>query len=548
MPPSCGSVGRKSARPMPRHLLLPRRTAALRGRPPRRPSPPAPVPRGDRARDRGRRATGRVYVASSALVGRARLRRRADSSQIWLAYSDNEGFSWTTRRASPLAGTATIAVPRSTCLPDGRVVVAFRNDATPSPQIETETCVSPTPRGQHPLCGGGASAVGPSTVVGDASAPGLVSGLVGPPTPSVVAAGGRVTVAWHASAANGVRAVAAMSTDGGATFGPAQQIDPFGPGNQVAPQLAATAGGRVDAAYLWDSGGGVQATVVSAGPRSRARPPRPGHSPSSCRQPPPARRRRPSPARRRRSARLGLATAAVHRRARRPRAWSRSPARRRVRTCASSGSCTGRRSDDRRSTVKASKNTTTSVHVDGRDEDGDPLTWSTGAQPSATASRVTSRIPRAATSRSAPPTSRAPTPSRRSRTTACRVTRRGDDHRQHRQRPARRSIARRSYAREDTPPRTCDVLACVSDPNQDPLTVDLDGAQGGKVERVAGTWRFVPASQSIAPGSFLLHVRDNDPDTPAVTARMTVVISKAIGKVSSTWTVPSAAWSPGACR
>ena len=52
-----------------------------------------------------------------------------------------------------------------------------------------------------------------------------------------------------------MRAFAAMSMDGGATFGPAQQIDPDRAGNQFNPRLAATAGGRVDVAYLWDPAG-----------------------------------------------------------------------------------------------------------------------------------------------------------------------------------------------------------------------------------------------------------------------------------------------------
>ena len=84
----------------------------------------------------------------------------------------------------------------------------------------------------------------------------------------MVAAGGRVTVAWHASTGAGVRAFAAMSTDGGATFGPPQQIDPQGTGNQVAPELAATPAGRVDVAYLWDASGTgiVSATAASAAP------------------------------------------------------------------------------------------------------------------------------------------------------------------------------------------------------------------------------------------------------------------------------------------
>ena len=40
-------------------------------------------------------------------------------------------------------------------------------------------------------------------------------------------------------------------------------------------------------------------------------------------------------------------------------------------------------------TVTASKNTSTIVHVDASDADGDPLTWSTGAQPTTPGSSVT---------------------------------------------------------------------------------------------------------------------------------------------------------------
>ena len=33
----------------------------------------------------------------------------------------------------------------------------------------------------------------------------------------------------------------------------------------------------------------------------------------------------------------------------------------------------------------------------------------------------------------------------------------------------------------------------------------LDGATGGSVERMAGTWFFVPKPHSTATGSFVLH-------------------------------------------
>ena len=215
-------------------------------------------------------APGRVYVAYTKLDWAAPGCLGApDSSQILLAYTDNEGFSWTTRRVSPLAttGAAHYRSPALAVLPDGRVTVAFRNDGAASPQIEAETCSSSVPPAHY--CGASsAGAVGPSVVIGDATSPAVVSGVAGTPRPSVVAAGGRVTIAWHASTSTGVRAFAAMSTDGGTTFGPPQQIDPEGTGNQVAPDLAATLDGRVDVGYLWDASGAgiVSATTASAAP------------------------------------------------------------------------------------------------------------------------------------------------------------------------------------------------------------------------------------------------------------------------------------------
>ena len=138
-------------------------------------------------------------------------------------------------------------------LPDGRVIVAFRDDAERPADRDRDLHVFPPPPA--------ANYCGPPN-----------AGLVGAEhrrrrrdrararerprrradarasSPRAVAS----TVAWHASAGGAVRAFAAMSTNGGATFGPPQQIDPAGAGNQVAPELAATAGGRVDVAYLWD--------------------------------------------------------------------------------------------------------------------------------------------------------------------------------------------------------------------------------------------------------------------------------------------------------
>ena len=154
-------------------------------------------------------------------------------------------------------------------LPDGRVIVAFRNDTATGSTVETEVCDLTLSAVRTTAGRRTAPQSARAPCVGDATAPAVVSGLAGATTPSVVAAGGRVTVAWNASVGGTVRAFAAMSTDNGATFGPAQQIDPASPGNQIAPRLAAdAASGRVDvAAYEWDAAGTgtVLATAVSAG-------------------------------------------------------------------------------------------------------------------------------------------------------------------------------------------------------------------------------------------------------------------------------------------
>jgi hypothetical protein len=484
------------------------------------------------------RSSGRVYVAYARLDwGAPGCSGTPDASQIWLAYSDpgpGLGTVWTTRRVSPLAGSgaAHYRSPALDVLPDGRVVVAFRNDATPTPQIESETCVSPSP-GVFNYCNiPSPGNVGPSVVLGDATAPSLVSGLVGPPTPSVAAAGGRVVVAWHASAGSAVRAFAAMSTNGGSTYGPAQQIDPAGLGNQVAPELASTAGGRVDVAYLWDAGSGsVQATAVSAGP------PLPGATTEAWAQPVVVQAVGASSA----TAiagqaaslgrRLGVATAAV--------AASPLPAT----VVAFTDTQMGGANQDVHvvgllhgtttpvigaQTVTASKNATTIVHVNASDDDGDPLTWSTGAQPTNAASSVTVSAPargdfafRAANvvgtdTFEAIATDGVPGHEARATINVNIVN------------DPPEIICPSLVTIEDTP-LDIPVAACVQDPNQDPLTVTLDGATGGTVERVAGIWRFVPAPHSTATGSFVLHASDGD---LSAQARVIVTIAKPVGKVT----------------
>jgi hypothetical protein len=483
------------------------------------------------------RSIGRVYVAFTRLDwGSPTCSGTPDSSQIWLAYSDisapSFGTIWTTRRASPLAtsGAARYRSPALDVLPDGRVVVAFRNDAAASPQIESETCTSPSP-GANYCNPPNAGSVGPSVVLGDASAPALVSGLAGAPTPSVVAAGGRVTVAWHAGVAGAVRAYAAMSTNGGASYGPAQQIDPAGAGNQLAPELAATAGGRVDAAYLWDAGAGNVAATVASAP-----PPLAGATTEAWAQPvvvqsvgassgtPITGQAAPL------GQGLGVATSSV----------STLPSPLAPTVVAFTNTSQGGQDVHTvgllhgttapvipAQTVRASKNVTTIVRVTGSDDDGDPLTWSNGPSTSNPLSNVkTSDAARgdfAFTAANA----------KGQDTFEAIATDGVPGHETHalinvdvvNDPPVIKCTA--LVAREDTP-YDIPIADCVSDPNGDPLTIDLDHATGGNVERVAGTWRFIPAPNTAA-GSFALHASDGDLDADQIIG---VTIVKPAGKVT----------------
>ncbi|HET6174371.1 MAG TPA: PKD domain-containing protein [Gaiellales bacterium] len=465
------------------------------------------------------RASGRIYVAYTRLdFSTTSCAGAPDSSQIFTLYSDNGGDNWSVlRRVSPLAtsGAAHYRSPSLTALPDGRVIVAFRDDA--NAQIETETCsLFPIPPATN-YCGGPtAGLVGASTVVGDATSPASVSGVTGPPKPSVVAAGGRVTVAWHASDAGAVRAFAAMSTDGGATFGPRQLIDPAGAGNQLAPQLAATTGGRIDVAYLWDvaNSGIVSATTASAAP------PLAGATTEAWGNPVVV---QTAGATGPLGRRLGVATSAAM--------LSPLPATVVAFTdTALSGNQDIHVAGVLHGTtapviapqvVTASKNIRTIVHVDATDADGDPLTWSTGAQPTNPDSSVTTADPArgefafkaanvvGADTFEAVATDGVAGHEVRAMISVNVVNDRPD------------ITCSALIAHEDTP-LPIQVSDCVKDPNDDPVTMDLSNPTNGSVERIAGVWYFVPKPHSTATGSFQLHAADDGGLTRDATVTVTV--------------------------
>ena len=483
-------------------------------------------------------APGRVYVAFTRIdYPTGGCNTASTGSRILLTYADPGGTFQTPRAVSPFGSGTRYRSPSLAVLPDGRVVLAFRNDTAGGSQAEAQVCdLSVGPAGHY--CGAASTtSVGPTAVLGDATAPAVPSGVSGATTPSVVAAGGRVTVAWHASAGGAVRAFAAMSTDNGASFGSAQQIDPAGAGNQVAPRLAATAQGRVDAAYLWDpSGTGVvQATTASAGPplagatteawAQRVVVQAAGATPSSA---------LPNQAGLGRG--LGVATADVPLLAPLPATvvaftdTQNPPGDQNVRVAGVlHGTTTPVIATQ---TVRASKNATTIVHVAGSDEDGDPLTWSAGAGPTNPDSKVSVADAarghfafKAANAKGTDTFEAVATdgvPGHEART-LINVNVVND--------PPKINCTQ-LVAREDTP-YDIPIDDCVSDPNGDPLTISLTDAKGGTVERVAGTWRFLPAPGASA-GSFVLHASDGDPETPQPEQIIGVTIVKSAGKVTLT--------------
>jgi hypothetical protein len=470
---------------------------------------------------------GRVYVAFTRIdYPTGGCSTASTGSRILLTYADPGGTFQSPRPVSPFGSGTHYRSPSLAALPDGRVVLAFRNDTPSGSQTEAQVCDLSIGVSGHYCGAASASPVGPTAVLGDATAPGVVSGVGGATTPRVVAAGGRVTVAWHANAGGAVRAFAAMSTDSGASFGPAQQIDAAGAGNQVAPRLAATAQGRDDAAYLWDpSGTGiVRATTASAGPplagattEAWAQPvvvQAAGATPSSA---------LPNQAGLGRG--LGVATADVPMLAPLPATvvaftdTQNPPGDQNVRVAGVLHGTTAPAIAPQ--IVKASKNTTTIVTVAGSDDDGDPLTWSVGAGPTNAASKVS--IADAARGDFAFKAAN----DKGTDTFEAVATDGVPGH------EVRRLISvnvvndppeincTALVAREDTP-YDVPIADCVSDPNGDPLSITLDNAKGGTVERVAGTWRFIPKPQSTAPGSFVLHASDGEFE-PAQLITVTIV-------------------------
>ena len=158
-------------------------------------------------------------------------------------------------RPSPLPAPITTASPSLAVLPDGRVIVAFRNDADATAGRDGDLHVLPAPPAAN-YCGPPTSGlVGREHRRSATPRRRRVSGLPGA-TPSVVAAGGRVTVAWQRSRRR-CRARVRCHVDGRRRDVRAGAADRSrrAPATSSLRGSPPTAGGRVDVAYLWDPAG-----------------------------------------------------------------------------------------------------------------------------------------------------------------------------------------------------------------------------------------------------------------------------------------------------
>ena len=149
-----------------------------------------------------------------------------------------------------------------------------------------------------------------------------------------------------------------------------------------------------------------------------------------------------------------------------------------------------------RSEVRASKNATTIVHVTGSDDDGDPLTWSAGPSTGSPLSSVgiSGRLARRLRLQGAADGRHGHVRGDRDRRSA---GSRGTcpDQRRRGERPARDQVHRSGRARGHAvrhPDRRLRERSERRSPHHRPRP-----RKGGTVERVAGTWRFVPARAAL---------------------------------------------------
>jgi hypothetical protein len=184
---------------------------------------------------------------------------------------------------------------------------------------------------------------------------------------------------------------------------------------------------------------------------------------------------------------------------------------------------------DSSQTVQASKNITTIVHVDATDADGDPLTWSTGLGPTTPGSSVSTADPargefayKAANIKGPDTFEAVATDGAGNQARAMINVNVVND-------PPRITCSV-LITRKDTP-LPVQVSDCVTDPNNDPVTIALSDPVNGTIERQSGTWLFIPALHSTATGSFVLHASDGE---LGADQKVLVTVASTIGKVNLT--------------
>ena len=451
-----------------------------------------------------------VAANSSTEIARgAAIAYDAASTDVYVAYAKP---SWATApgcgsQAQPATSPVFVRVFTSAGVPKGLIPIGGAASRMSSPAItvtalgEFAVAVHDTSDGKNDITTFAcrvSSGCGPPVVVADGTA------AAGTP-PAIAQSGGRIVVAWQAGDGAGARVRSATSVNGGASYGQSVPIEP-GSATSSAPQLAATANGRVDAVYL--SGDNLRSVSSLAGGSSEQWS-TPVTIPGSIVADP--------------YSRLALATSVTDAGpAKTLLAWKTFAGDLRLRAIVH-GSIAPVVTPGQAFTV--AKGSSTTLHIDARDDDGDPLTYAVSTQPtSAGASAAFPDTARSAMTFKAGHVTR-------TELVAVKVTDLAGT-------AATDTVA--VTVKNASPEVTCTTLfvaagkdlpidpaGCAEDPDGDDLTFALTDAAGGKLTLADSGYTFTPLAG--AKSSFLLKVSDDD---ATVQARVNVAVLSTDSKVA----------------
>ena len=433
-------------------------------------------------------------AASVVYVAYARLHAgvppcEAGPSEIVVAVFAQAG-TFTREFVVPLGGGSTRGRhPAIVVTGKNQIVIALQDTTGTRNDIETVSCDA----GATPACA-------TPVVVAAGTAASTAA-------PAIAASGGRIVVAWQAGDAPAARVRSATSLNGGVSFGPSVPLDPS-TDTSAAPSLASTANGRIDAVYL---GNGQVRSVSSLAGGASEQWATPVTVATSNVDP---------------LWRLAVATSVAS-------DLPAGPARTLLVWVTLAGDLKlvpilhglttpvvtpGQ-------TFTVAKGTATALHIDARDDDGDPLTYAVSAQPTSPGASATF-----ADSVRSTMTFKAGHVGRAEQVDVTVTDLAGHT-----------ATGTITVTVKNAPPEiTCTTLfvaagkdlpidpaGCADDPDADSLTFALSDAIGGKLALTESGYAFTP--QAGAKSSFLYKVSDGE---SSMQARINVAVLSTDSKVA----------------